>query len=142
MIDFAEADLFDRKWWRKLRLLLNGLERDNQLRWAETVHRHNTAVAGVPDLKPDVFEKASKHAAENLEGIYGTLFPYARKDGDRSQEIDSYRKAYVERFGDWQTDPAAKANLDRLVEFLTKRAAEGAAALARMTNARKPARRA
>lgn len=97
----------------------------------EHVHRHNTAVLTVPNSSAEAFDAANKGSMSNLSSIEAQLFPYEKKRQVTVPDLDTYRQAYKDRFGDWQNDPVAKANLDRLVAFLQKRADEGAKKLAR-----------
>lgn len=130
LLNLEHADYDDPKWWRHFRLLLDGLEQDNRLRWAEHVHRHNTAVAQIPGVTKESFEEASKSADANLRSIQRKLFPWEQHD-EPTRDVDAWREAYIKRFGDWRTDPTAKANLDALVAHLEKRAKEGAEMLAK-----------
>ncbi len=95
------------------------------------MHRHNTAVLQVPYLKDETFKAAREGASTNLTTLEKLLFPYV-KTAEGKRDVKNLREMYVATFGDWQTDPVAKANLDRLVAHLQKRADEGARALARM----------
>lgn len=97
----------------------------------EHVHRHNTAVLTVPNSSTEAFDAANKGSMANLSSIESQLFPYEKTRQVAVPDLDTYRQAYKARFGDWQNDPVAKANLDRLVSFLQQRAEEGARKLAR-----------
>ena len=132
LLDPSEFRQFDPRWRLKTRLLLDALERDNTIRWVETLQRHNTAVLQISDLDDKSFKNAKEITADNLDSIEQKLFPYIDKEADRRKQVASYRDMYIQAFGDWENDPVAKARLDSTIAMLEKRAEEGRKALARM----------
>jgi hypothetical protein len=131
-IDFSEADPRDRRWWLRLRLVLDELEADTIAAYHRLHYDYTTAVLGRSDLREDSYRRLTKDAEERLHRIVKVARPWDDVDPARTREaeIDSLRGAWEAEYGAYDA-PETQAAIAETVQILRRMMAkEGARATA------------
>lgn len=111
MIDFREARLLDPKWWKRVRVLCDALERRTRAKAVKAGLDYHLALVANGSLTEESFEKVQGTAQERYFDLLGALRPWEGKGYlDRKQaEFRDWRQAYIDEFGVDPLDPAFKA---------------------------------
>mgnify|MGYP003343225361 CR=1 FL=1 len=124
LIDFKEAKSNDRAWYKKLRLLLDSVERNNYIEYLKIKTNINCAML--------VRSEDGDMAAEilnNLESIEtdfkSTLFPYLVKRSNKDNNVIEVNKERNTRLvNEWEKlygridDPATQKKINDSIKFL------------------------
>lgn len=118
-VDFRNGRHFDPKWWKQLRVRLQGLEWQQQIRYWELLQRHHVSLLSVPNLKQDVFATANKAAGLYAEQIHDALFPWtaAPRQAESEAAGKDLRQAWIDIWGD-PADPEVQKRIDDTVAAL------------------------
>ena len=115
VIDFARFDPNDRRWWTRLRWLLDAWEADEFLKYLELqTLRHASALS--PSAGSQWFDHYWKSTGKIVDAANDLLFPWNSKSGKtgRIENVDAMYKQLVKTFGD-PKDPEVAARIDRAV---------------------------
>lgn len=101
LVDFRQARIFDSAWTRRLRVLLDGLQRRKNYVVADAIYKANLARVSNGSLTPDSFSQVQKDVQESFYDLVGTIRPWEGETyGQRkSQEFADYREDYKAAFG-------------------------------------------
>ena len=77
IIDYREADVLDRKWWRRWRLLVSELADQNDIKVLTELLRFHLACVSNSGLTEDSFKSAQDSAKEIYEQIQGIYKPWS-----------------------------------------------------------------
>ncbi len=125
MIDFRQAELRDVSWWRRTRLIITSMARDEELESLRDTFSHQLALVGHGNLLPEDFKTAQKQAKEILTSILNSRHPWDTKDAAAIPEdtIAGLIEAYRAQVADTR-DPAVvqrmKDKLANAVEVETE----------------------
>jgi hypothetical protein len=110
LINFREARLLDKTWWRRVRIMTDVLSRRTRAKVADASLRYHLALVANSGLKPGSFEKAQDTAKERFYDLLGCWRPWegASYAERQAKEFADYRQAYVDAFGCDPYDPAFK----------------------------------
>lgn len=127
VIDFHQARLLDPAWWRRCRILLNGMQQEEDLTVARSVFDYHLALVGNAGLTEDSFKGAQERARRAYQDILGVLRPWEGSAEDRKkQEYQALRDAYVAHFGD-PSDPVWQEEYQRQMDAWLKQREEAEA---------------
>lgn len=121
-IDFANADLQDKYWWRKLRWTVQHLQEEEDYNITEARHRHWITACANSTLTDDSFATAKANAQEYLNKLITIRYPeYAEhlKNQARAQTREGALEAYREKFG-YPGDPRYEAMVKRTMDAFKK----------------------
>lgn len=120
VIDFSQADFGDPRWWRRVRLLLDGLEKQNEREQLDRVHRHNTALFGAM-LESEGFEKVQQQSVALIDLIDATYFAgvTAEKEAQKHKIIRQRIDSWEQRHGKLD-DPETKKKIENTARALTE----------------------
>ena len=130
IIDFSKADFDDPKWWRRVRLLLDGLEQQNEREQLDRLHRHNTALLGAA-LDNEVFQQAQKKSMAVIDLIDATYFAGIESEKEEQklrvvrQRIDSWEQRHG-KLDDPKTQQKIRDTANALTEMYHEALAENA----------------
>lgn len=128
IIDYRDADIMDRKWWQRWRILVNEMTSQADKELLEHLYAYHLALVSNSGLSEDSFKSTQDSARENFDDLVGTLRPWVgRTKTDRHQNEYEQFKANWQRLVGWDvSDPkllkewqenakslAAKAELKR-----------------------------
>ena len=110
IIDYKEARFNDPAWWRRFRLLIEGLNRRKNYVVADAAYRLQLAKLLVPNLKEEALQETAQTLLERFYDIVGAVRPWEGRsyEARKRSEISDYRQQYEEAFGWDPTDPAFK----------------------------------
>jgi hypothetical protein len=109
-VDYTKADRRDPNWYRKLRLILEGINRRNNLDITRLSYEKTLAVLGNSRLTDDSFKEAQQSAQTTFRRLIGLYRPWEGQDEDeqRRREFADYRQRYINAFGMDPYDPEFK----------------------------------
>lgn len=127
IVDYTHADPADNRWRIKHRLLLLELQRQEDQRMSENMHRHWCAYIGHGNLTPDSFDNVKQTAAKTITNIQRDIFPWAvpaeepeiaetpdnaekAETQPENSKIDDESKKLIERFKIWRQEKSAKTS--------------------------------
>lgn len=117
MIEFYQAKILDRLWWKKLTILLDQLEAQNVLKLIELQHQQNAAAINYQNGK-EAFDHHWNIGKKNIMDVKNLLFPWLRKEtAPEEQAIKSLRDEWVANFGD-PSDPETQKRIQATVDDL------------------------
>ncbi len=87
VIDFKEIDILGRKWWQKVNILLDQLEKQHYADILTIQHLQHSCALGEMDRSS--FEHHWKEAALKTIGLHRLLFPYVKTDVPESEVVKS-----------------------------------------------------
>lgn len=124
-VDFREMRPRDPGWWRRLNLIIKGLEMEDESRVVEALRSHHLAMISSGALTEEDFSKYQKLAIEGFYRFLGTVRPWESVDPEqlRRDEYSKLRREYVRMFGD-PNDPEFQKKLDETLEWMDKRLKE------------------
>jgi len=119
VIDFREAKLTDPNWWKRCRMLLNGLAREDDQQLHRGVLDYHLALVANSGLTEDSFKTAQENARNAFYDILGSLRPWegASAADRKRREIEDLRQAYIKEFGDPSTPEFKAARAEELRKF-------------------------
>jgi hypothetical protein len=121
LVDFREADPRSTRWWAKLRLVLDELERDALVQQHRLHYDYNLAILSRNELREAPARQFFKDAEKKLTQIAGLLRPWAAADPEAAQraQAEAMSKAWDQTFGR-HDDPAVQADIAETVRMLNK----------------------
>ena len=102
IIDYSEAQLLDVSWWRRTRVLLNGMQRDSDLKLREAVYQYHLALVANSALDDESFKKVQGAAKDTFDDILEAYRPWddeARSDRYK-HGVSGAMEAYKRLIGD------------------------------------------
>jgi hypothetical protein len=110
VIDFREARLNDRYWWKRVNVLLKGLERRNRFLSYDAMFRMHLALVANSGLTEESFDKEKQIVQELYYDVIGQLRPWEGVSWKerKKAEVKSLRQQYIDNFGVDPADPAFK----------------------------------
>lgn len=113
-IDFSKADILDRRWNLKLRLITQALAREQTAKACEMLmHQHLAALAIGSDIEK-TWENADKYRRRALRA----MCPWLSEETDRDI-ADRMVEQYEQLFGD-TTSPEFEKSVDAVIEMWHK----------------------
>ena len=106
VIDFRQARLLDPAWWRRYRIVLNGIAKEDDLELQRNIFNFHLALVGNSGLTEDSFKSSQERARDTFFDIMGLLRPWEGMSAQarKKREVDSLREEYIKEFGD-PSDP-------------------------------------
>jgi hypothetical protein len=105
VVDYREADIVDRKWWRRWRLLLNEMMSQEDRDLMEHLYSYHLALVSNSGLTEDSFKSTQQSARDNFEDIAGGLRPWIGKTKeDRALSAKEEMKEDWKNFFGWDLD--------------------------------------
>ena len=103
IVDYKEADILDRRWWNRWRLLVTELANQEDIKVLSEVLKFHLACVSNSGLTEDSFKNAQKSAREVYEEIQGLYRPWATSSSKVKaiSEDDSWKAAWKHFFG-WE----------------------------------------
>lgn len=107
LIDYSKARLRDNAWWRRLRILLKGVQRKNHLVDLTAAYNYELALLSNSRLTDESFQSGQERAKELYYDIVSILRPWegANYAERKKQEFDDHRQSYIDAFGVDPLDP-------------------------------------
>lgn len=105
-------NIHDRKFWLKLRLILDRLESDNIDRVAELRVRQHLSLINYKHTSDQAFEEHWNRANALISDIWNRRFPWDKKRNNTASRLP--RDIWTKYFGD-PDDPNVQRQLDELV---------------------------
>lgn len=121
VIDFRDADPLDRRWWARLRLALDHVERANVARLRRLYYDYDLAILSRGGLTEKSDRDFVKAAEAKLFAMANAMRPWDAKDSEqgRKDEVAALGEAWAREFGDY-SDPATQQAIEETVRMLTK----------------------
>ena len=103
IVDYKEADILDRRWWNRWRLLVTELANQEDIKVLSEVLKFHLACVSNSGLTEDSFTNAQKSAREVYEEIQGLYRPWATASSKVKaiSEDESWKSAWKHFFG-WE----------------------------------------
>jgi len=110
IIDYSEARLLDPRWWKRTRLLLNAMVREDDFLLQRGIFDYHRSLASNSGLTEESFKLSQERARDSFHDILGALRPWEGSSAEerKAKEYADLRQAYVEAFGD-PSDPEYQA---------------------------------
>ena len=123
-IDFTQARQLDPAWWQKVRLILHGMEREDDFTLFREIYRWHLAFLGNSSLTAAGFREQQEAAQEVLLKLAAILRPWDAKTQQqmKREEYESLLAKYRKEIGD-PDSPEFQAELQRQLEEFTASAA-------------------
>lgn len=121
-IDFAKADLDDKWWWRRLGWILDELETSGLRQVYAARHMHYITTHSNASLNEESFDKTAEFAAENLQRMTVSLFPWLEEELAKAptSHIDEAVSWFREEYGE-PSDPRYQAMLATIDELFSRK---------------------
>lgn len=122
IIDYKEADVLDRKWWQRWRLLVSELADQNDIKVLTELLKFHLACVSNSGLTEDSFKSAQDSAKEIYEQIQGIYKPWATASSriKTLTEDESTREAWKHFMGFEMGDEEGLAEWQKDFEEKTK----------------------
>jgi len=109
LIDFSKARLLDGNWWKRLTILLDGLERKKTAETVDAAYRFYLAQLANGSLTSDSFKQSQDSAQDTFESYLQRIKPWHKGKKERNRQmVDEARQAYINAFGEDPADPEFK----------------------------------
>lgn len=110
VIDYHEANVLDPAWWRRHRILLNGLAYEDDMRTQDAMLRFHLALVGNSGLTEESFKTAQSNAKDTLYDYLNLLKPWEilSSSAQKQAEVSRLKQAYIRAYGD-PSDPQWQA---------------------------------
>lgn len=126
MVDFREADPLDKRWWFKLRLALDHIERTDIARMKLLYYDYNLSILSRDYLTEATGKQFTKDAEKKLFETVNLWRPWDRHDPEQSQkaQVEAMSEAWAKEFGDPNHPDTQKAIAEtvRMLEKMDARA--------------------
>lgn len=86
LIDYTRADPKDINWKLRHRMLIHEIQRLEEGRMLDAVHRHWLTYALKTNLTEESAALVKEHASDTLKAISDVIFPWRAKDKDEGQK--------------------------------------------------------
>lgn len=119
-LDFREADVLDRSWWRKVWLVKDYLARKNRTEVLRDKLHHKLVILQSPlaITNPTIYEVVEQECnsiRDEINRLYNPWMPEFKPLSPR-EYIAQMEQRYKEEFGDWNS-PEFQSELDALLEY-------------------------
>ena len=113
-VDFRDARVLDTAWWRRLKLLLGGVQREYDAEILTALFNYDLALVANSGLSEDSFKAVQKSAKDAFEKLHAVYRPWLDFDeyAVRMSEAEQHREAYKALIGDLE-DPEYLAERNR-----------------------------
>jgi hypothetical protein len=110
-VDYSRADPSDIQWRIKHRLLLGEVERHEEQKMLDSLHRHWCAYLAHGGLTEDSFIGVKKSAGDTLTALQRTIFPWQAENSEETStqtteaensKLDGETQQLIERFKIWR----------------------------------------
>ena len=97
IIDYRDADIVDRRWWQRWRILVNEMTSQADKELLEHLYSYHLALVSNSGLTEDSFKSTQQSARENFNDLIGILRPWSgrTKTERHSNEYEQFKE-------DWQ----------------------------------------
>lgn len=120
LVDFSQARLLDRLWWKRLGIMLDRLEKKNYLALVHLQHTQHCAALNYLAGKK-AFDLHWDQCNSIVSSIRRSYFPWSATEEDSTDELVSrLRDEWAANFGD-PDDPETKARIQQTVDFLNSK---------------------
>jgi hypothetical protein len=126
VVDFGDADPGDKRWWFRLRLVLDHLEAEGIARQHRLYYDYSLAILSRGDLTEESGRKFTKDAETKLFALVNMWRPWEEhdpEDGQRAQ-ADALATAWAREYGDPNAPETQRAIAEtiRMLEKMNTRA--------------------
>lgn len=112
VIDFRQARLLDRRWWRRSAILLDALDAEAQARARDAALALSLAQVGAGWITADGWKAAQDRALDMTQAQVAAATPWVKTGGDRVQAAaEDLAERFRRRIGDMR-DPAFRAKME------------------------------
>jgi len=94
--------VLEASWWRRLKLLLGGVQREDDCKLLEALYNYDTSLVANSGLSEDSFKGVQKSAKAAFQRLLNTYRPWAAvaEEDAKNDEANRYREAYKALIGD------------------------------------------
>jgi len=126
VIDYREADILDRGWWRRWRILLNEMTSQADKELLEQLYSYHLALISNSGLTEDSFKSTQKSARDNFEELMASARPWTGRSIDErlGPERDQIKEDWEYFFGWDMDDPVEVSAYVKEKEKMAKEYAE------------------
>lgn len=112
VVDFRQARLLELDWWKRLHLLLRGMQVEDNLRLQDASFRFSLALVSNSGLTESSFKASQEDAKSGFYGLLGTLRPWEGKTYEerKAAEYEELRELYIQICGN-PNDPEFQRKL-------------------------------
>ena len=105
IIDYREADVLDRRWWRRWRMLINEMATQADKELLHQLYLYHLALVSNSGLTEESFKSTQQSARDNFEEFVAKVRPWlGRSKEERSkQEGEQFKEDWKQVFG-WDLD--------------------------------------
>ena len=105
IIDYREADVLDRRWWRRWRMLINEMATQSDKELLHQLYLYHLALVSNSGLTEESFKSTQQSARDNFEEFVAKVRPWlGRSKEERSkQEGEQFKEDWKQVFG-WDLD--------------------------------------
>jgi hypothetical protein len=122
VVDYRDADIMDRRWWLRWRLLLNEMTAQEDCNLMRELYSYHLALVSNSGLTDDSFKSTQKTAKGNFEDIINSMRPWLGTKEDRLDgEADQMKEDWKHFFGWDLDDPEAVKTWHDHIEEMTER---------------------
>jgi|TARA_R110000824_G_scaffold29652_12_gene98503 hypothetical protein len=87
VINYAEAQILEKGWWRKWRLLIGQMAQEDNATLLRDLYSYHLALVANSGISPDSFKSVQESAKDNLDQIVAARRPWAAQDkSDRLED--------------------------------------------------------
>lgn len=130
VINYAEAQILEKGWWRKWRLLIGQMAQEDNATLLRDLYSYHLALVANSGISPDSFKSVQESAKDNLDQIVAARRPWAAQDkSDRLEDDVAQSKEDWKYFFD--IDLNDEEQRSKYLEERDRLAAEGAIAAAK-----------
>ncbi len=112
VVDYTRADPKDINWKLRHRMLIHEMQRQEEGRMLDAVHRHWLTYVLKTNLTEESAALVKEHASDTLKAIRDVIFPWRAEDKDESQKdtIKSDEKDIIARYKQFEEELKQQQN--------------------------------
>jgi Fe-S oxidoreductase len=124
VLDFRDADPLDKRWWFRLRLALDHVERADIVKRDRLYYDYTLAILSRSDLTDQSNRQFTKDAEKRIARMAVRWRPWEKPENDQAARVDRMVAAWAAEFGDPRNPETQKAIAEtvRMLEKMDVRA--------------------
>lgn len=105
VIDYREANILDRRWWRRWRILVTEMASQDNATLRKSLYDYHLALVANSGLTDDSFKQMQTSAREDFEELISSVRPWesSSKDSRNDGIVEEFRRDWKE-FAGWDLD--------------------------------------
>ena len=118
VVDFSNADLMDPRWHKRLSLVIDEMDRKDELKFYEALHRRYLTFLLMGSDSVAIIEGNAKKEKQAIDRISDIIFMTEGNERDTQKATAIWaRKAWAQAWGD-PSDPEVRSNIDAIAAGL------------------------